>query len=31
MDRKARFNYPSADYQYRLYSNLEGIEGTREG
>ena len=31
MDRKARFNDPSADYQYRLYSDLEGIEGTREG
>jgi alcohol dehydrogenase (NADP+) len=31
MDRKARFNDPSADYQYRLYSDLEGIEGTKEG
>lgn len=31
MDRKARFNDPSADYQYRLYSDLEGIEGTRDG
>lgn len=31
MDRKARFNDPSADYQYRLYSDLEGIEGTKDG
>lgn len=31
MDKKARFNDPSADYQYRLYSDLEGIEGMREG
>ncbi|TVY35138.1 putative oxidoreductase [Lachnellula subtilissima] len=31
MDRKARFNDPSADYRYRLYSDLEGIEGTVEG
>lgn len=31
MDKKARFNDPSADYQYRLYSDLEGIEGTKEG
>lgn len=31
MDQKARFNDPSADYQYRLYSDLEGIEGTKAG
>lgn len=31
MDVKARFNDPSGDYEYRLYSDLEGIEGTRVG
>lgn len=31
MDVKARFNDPSGDYQYRLYSDLEGTEGTRIG
>ena len=31
MDMKARFNDPSLDYQYRLYSDLEGIEGTKDG
>lgn len=31
VDVKARFNDPSMDYGYRLYSDLEGIEGTRDG
>lgn len=31
LDKKARFNDPSHDYQYRLYSDLEGIEGTKTG
>lgn len=31
LDAKARFNDPSLDYQWRLYSDLEGIEGTVEG
>lgn len=31
LDIKARFNDPSLDYQWRLYSDLEGIEGTIEG
>jgi alcohol dehydrogenase (NADP+) len=31
LDLKARFNDPSLDYQYRLYSDLEGIEGTKYG
>ncbi|KAL2440830.1 putative oxidoreductase C26F1.07 [Exophiala dermatitidis] len=31
MDIQARFNDPSLDYQYRLYSDLEGIEGTKDG
>ncbi|OQV08620.1 hypothetical protein CLAIMM_12862 [Cladophialophora immunda] len=31
VDLKARFNDPSLDYQYRLYSDLEGIEGTKDG
>lgn len=31
LDKKARFNDPSLDYQYRLYSDLEGIEGTKAG
>lgn len=31
MDLKARFNDPSLDYQWRLYSDLDGIEGTVDG
>ncbi|CAK7212905.1 hypothetical protein SBRCBS47491_001622 [Sporothrix bragantina] len=31
MDQRLRFNDPSADYEYRLYSDLEGIEGTKDG
>lgn len=31
LDVRARFNDPSHDYQYRLYSDLEGIEGTKTG
>lgn len=31
LDIKARFNDPSLDYQYRLYSDLEGIGGTKDG
>lgn len=31
LDIKARFNDPSLDYQWRLYSDLDGIEGTVEG
>lgn len=31
LDAKARFNDPSLDYRYRLYSDLEGIEGTVDG
>ncbi|KAI1497187.1 putative aldehyde reductase [Biscogniauxia marginata] len=31
LDIKARFNDPSLDYQWRLYSDLEGIEGSVEG
>ncbi|KFZ23560.1 hypothetical protein V502_01966 [Pseudogymnoascus sp. VKM F-4520 (FW-2644)] len=31
LDIKARFNDPSLDYRWRLYSDLEGIEGTVEG
>lgn len=31
LDTKARFNDPSLDYQWRLYSDLEGIEGTKDG
>lgn len=31
LDIKARFNDPSLDYGWRLYSDLEGIEGTRDG
>lgn len=31
LDIKARFNDPSLDYGWRLYSDLEGIEGTMEG
>lgn len=31
LDIKARFNDPSLDYRWRLYSDLEGIEGTKDG
>ncbi|KAF7561146.1 hypothetical protein G7046_g3006 [Stylonectria norvegica] len=31
LDMKARFNDPSLDYGWRLYSDLEGIEGTKDG
>lgn len=31
LDIKARFNDPSLDYEWRLYSDLEGIEGTMRG
>ncbi|RDW63486.1 hypothetical protein BP6252_11031 [Coleophoma cylindrospora] len=31
LDVKARFNDPSLDYQWRLYSDLEGIEGVVDG
>ncbi|KAG5660842.1 hypothetical protein KAF25_002485 [Fusarium avenaceum] len=31
LDIKARFNDPSFDYRWRLYSDLEGIEGTKDG
>ncbi|KAI1632093.1 Aldo/keto reductase [Biscogniauxia mediterranea] len=31
LDIKARFNDPSLDYQWRLYSDLEGIEDTVDG
>lgn len=31
LDAKARFNDPSLDYQWRLYSDLEGIGGTKDG
>ncbi len=31
LDIKARFNDPSLDYQWRLYSDLEGIEGAVQG
>lgn len=31
LDIKARFNDPSLDYQWRLCSDLDGIEGTVEG
>lgn len=31
LDAKARFNDPSLDYDWRLYSDLEGIEGSRKG
>ncbi|KAH7140959.1 NADP-dependent oxidoreductase domain-containing protein [Dactylonectria macrodidyma] len=31
LDIGARFNDPSLDYQWRLYSDLEGTEGTMEG
>ncbi|OBT71330.1 hypothetical protein VF21_09130 [Pseudogymnoascus sp. 05NY08] len=31
LDIKARFNDPSLDYQWRLYSDLEGTQGAVEG
>ncbi|KAJ5815086.1 hypothetical protein N7474_006863 [Penicillium riverlandense] len=31
LDVKARFNDPSLDYEWRLYSDLEGIDGTVRG
>ena len=31
LDIKARFNDPSLDYEWRLYSDLEGIDGTVKG
>ncbi|PLB49727.1 Aldo/keto reductase [Aspergillus steynii IBT 23096] len=31
LDAKARFNDPSLDYEWRLYSDLEGIDGTMRG
>lgn len=31
LDAKARFNDPSLDYEWRLYSDLEGIDGTVKG
>ncbi|KAL3459734.1 NADP-dependent oxidoreductase domain-containing protein [Aspergillus heterothallicus] len=31
LDAKARFNDPSLDYEWRLYSDLEGIEGSVRG
>ncbi|KAL4924090.1 aldo/keto reductase [Aspergillus undulatus] len=31
LDARARFNDPSLDYEWRLYSDLEGIEGTVQG
>lgn len=31
LDVKARFNDPSLDYEWRLYSDLEGTEGTVRG
>ena len=31
LDAKARFNDPSLDYEWRLYSDLEGIDGTVRG
>lgn len=31
LDAQARFNDPSLDYEWRLYSDLEGIEGTVRG
>jgi alcohol dehydrogenase (NADP+) len=31
LDAKARFNDPSMDYEWRLYSDLEGIDGTVRG
>lgn len=31
LDVKARFNDPSLDYEWRLYGDLDGIEGTVRG
>lgn len=31
LDARARFNDPSLDYEWRLYSDLEGTEGTMRG
>lgn len=31
LDVKARFNDPSLDYEWRLYSDLDGIDGTVKG
>ncbi|KAJ5230311.1 Aldo/keto reductase [Penicillium chrysogenum] len=31
LDAKARFNDPSLDYEWRLYRDLEGIDGTVKG
>ncbi|CAG8293116.1 unnamed protein product [Penicillium olsonii] len=31
LDSQARFNDPSLDYEWRLYSDLEGIDGTMRG
>ena len=31
LDVKARFNDPSMDYEWRLYSDLDGIDGTVRG
>ena len=31
LDVKARFNDPSLDYEWRLYSDLDGIGGTVRG
>ncbi|KAK2590619.1 hypothetical protein QQS21_011702 [Conoideocrella luteorostrata] len=31
LDLKARFNDPSLDYQWQLYSDLDGIEGRQDG
>ncbi|PYI06985.1 Aldo/keto reductase [Aspergillus sclerotiicarbonarius CBS 121057] len=31
LDAQARFNDPSLDYEWRLYSDLEGIDGTVRG
>nr|POE61847.1 putative oxidoreductase c26f1.07 [Quercus suber] len=31
LDAKARFNDPSLDYEWRLYSDLDGIDGTVRG
>ncbi|KAF2238515.1 NADP(+) coupled glycerol dehydrogenase [Viridothelium virens] len=31
LDAKARFNDPSLDYEWRLYSDLDGIEGAVRG
>ena len=31
LNAKARFNDPSLDYEWRLYNDLEGIDGTMRG